>query len=151
MTMTHYSHPASSNCRKVTALVEHLGGCHCGRVRFEVEAPPTLEVQRCNCSICAMTGYLHLIVPRSRFRLLTPWEELAEYRFNTGVARHLFCPTCGIKSFYVPRSHPTGISVNLRCLAPDTVERVLITDFDGRHWEAHAHELAGLADDGPPP
>lgn len=128
-------------------LVTHRGGCHCGRVRFEAEAPAELEVQLCNCSICSMTAYLHLIVPRSRFRLLTAWDELAAYTFNTGVARHLFCRTCGIKSFYVPRSNPDGYSVNARCLDPGTVAKIRVSHFDGRNWELHAHELAHLTEE----
>ena len=116
-------------------LVTHRGGCHCGAVAFEVDAPAELEVSDCNCSICAMTGYLHVIVPKERFRLLRGAEALALYTFNTGVARHLFCRHCGIKSFYVPRSHPDGISVHARCLDPATIRSMHVTPFDGRHWE----------------
>lgn len=119
-----------------TAFVTHRGGCHCGNVAFEVDAPASLAVLECNCSICAMTGYLHLIVPTSRFRLLTGASELAEYHFNTGVARHYFCRRCGIKSFYVPRSHPDNISVQARCLDPATVLALVRLPFDGRHWES---------------
>ncbi len=118
--------------------VVHQGGCHCGRVRFEVDAPARLEVLDCNCSICRRTGYLHLIVPRAKFRLLAGAEALTAYRFNTGAAQHLFCATCGIKSWYVPRSHPDGYSVNARCLEPGTVESLAITPFDGRDWERAA-------------
>jgi|SRR5581483_2659156 len=125
-------------------MAVHRGGCHCGRVRYEVDAPRDLHVSLCNCSICAMTGFLHLIVPASRFRLLTSWDELTTYTFNTGVAKHLFCRTCGIKSFYVPRSNPNGFSVNLNCLDPATIGEVRITPFDGRHWEQHARALAHL-------
>jgi hypothetical protein len=125
-------------------LVTHRGGCHCGAVRFEVEAPAVLEVTECNCSICSMTGYLHLIVPRSRFRLVSGADNLATYTFNTRTAKHYFCKTCGIKSFYVPRSHPDGYSVNVRCLDPATIERIVVTPFDGRNWEQHAAELAPL-------
>jgi len=122
-------------------LVTHRGGCHCGRVQFEVDAPGELEVKLCNCSICSMTAYLHLIVPTSRFRLVQGEEVLATYTFNTGVAQHRFCRVCGIKSFYIPRSNPDGVSVNVRCLDPETVALVRITDFDGRNWEEHADEL----------
>ena len=128
-------------------MITHRGGCHCGKVRFEVDAPAELEVQLCNCSICAMTAYLHLIVPKARFRLLEGNDELTTYTFNTGVAQHHFCATCGIKSFYVPRSNPDGISVNARCLEPDTISRIHITDFDGRDWEDHAHQLEHLSRD----
>ena len=86
-------------------FVTHKGGCHCGDVAFEVTAPPELRVQECNCSICRMTGFLHLIVPASRFRLVKGTDALTTYAFNTGTARHMFCRRCGIKSFYVPRSH----------------------------------------------
>lgn len=116
--------------------ITHRGGCHCGAVRFEVDAARDLIVQDCNCSICAMTGYLHLLVPAHRFRLLSAPAALTEYRFNTGTARHLFCRRCGIKSFYVPRSHPDGYSVNARCLDRSTVGSLTVEPFDGRRWEA---------------
>ena len=112
------------------ALVTHRGGCHCGAVAVAVEAPAHLTVSECNCSICRMSGFLHLIVPQARFRLLRGAEALSEYRFNTGTARHLFCRSCGVKSFYVPRSNPDGYSVNLRCLDRSTVAGVTIEPFD---------------------
>ena len=108
----------------------HRGGCHCGAVAFEVEAPARVTVSECNCSICRMSGYLHLIVPGARFRLLRGAESLSEYAFNTRTARHLFCRHCGVKSFYVPRSNPDGYSVNLRCLDRSTLEEVEIEPFD---------------------
>lgn len=109
-------------------------------MRFEVDAPTRIRVAECNCSICAKSGYLHLIVPASKFRLLQGAEALTAYTFNTGVARHLFCSTCGVKSFYVPRSHPDGYSVNVRCLDPGTVEAVEVEPFNGREWEKQLAE-----------
>jgi hypothetical protein len=126
-------------------LVTHHGGCHCGAVAFEVDAPARLTVQDCTCSICAMTGYLHLIVPASRLRLLRGQGALQTYTFNTGVARHLFCKHCGIKSFYVPRSNPDGFSVNVRCLEPATIEAIDVESFDGRHWERAGDSLRHLS------
>ncbi|HUL48292.1 MAG TPA: GFA family protein [Steroidobacteraceae bacterium] len=117
-------------------LVTHRGGCHCGRIAFEVDAPARLTVSDCNCSICRMSGYQHLIVPRARFRLLQGADSLTEYRFNSGVARHLFCRHCGVKSFYVPRSNPDGYSVNARCLDPATIEHIEVELFDDRDREA---------------
>jgi hypothetical protein len=116
-------------------MITHSGGCHCGLVRFEVLAPARLQVSECNCSICSRAGYLHLIVPADRFKLLSGGDRLSCYQFNTGTARHLFCPVCGIKSFYVPRSHPDGFSVNARCLDPGTVEAMDIRQTNGREWE----------------
>ena len=117
------------------------GSCHCGAVRFEVEAPEQVEVERCNCSICRRSGFLHLIVPLSRFRLISGEESLTTYRFNTGVARHTFCKVCGIKPFYTPRSNPDGIDINLNCL-DQWPKRVDIVEFDGQNWEQHAQTLA---------
>jgi len=131
-------------------FVTHRGGCHCGAVAFEVDAPAHLEAQQCNCSVCSMTGFLHLIVPASRFRLLQGTETLVSYTFNTGTARHLFCRRCGIKSFYVPRSNPDGFSVNVRCLDHATIENVEVTEFDGRNWEQSAATLAHLSRDEAP-
>lgn len=124
----------------------HRGGCHCGRVRFEVDAPARIEALDCNCSICARSGYLHLIVPQSAFRLLQGEDALSEYRWGSGAARHLFCRVCGVKSFYVPRSNPDGIDVNVRCLDPETIVELVVTPFDGRgDWEAQAATIGHLS------
>ena len=127
--------------------ITHRGGCHCRRVRFEVDAPAAPEVLECNCSICTMTGFLHLIVPAARFRLLSGADDLVKYTFNTGAAKHLFCRHCGIKSFYVPRSHPDGFSVNGRCLDAGTVSFFHITPFDDNDREAATAALAHLSRD----
>lgn len=112
------------------------GGCHCGLVHFEadIEEGP-VEVLDCNCSICSMTGYLHLIVPDTRFRLIEGQGETSTYRFGSGTARHIFCKQCGIKSFYRPRSHPDGISINYRCLDRGHGLDVTIRSYDGKNWD----------------
>ena len=117
-------------------MITHRGGCHCGRVRFEVIAPKSLRVSECNCSICSKAGYLHLVVPSAQFKLLSGNDTLTTYSFNTHTAKHLFCSVCGIKSFYVPRSHPDGVSVNARCIDSETIEELTVTPLNGREWEA---------------
>jgi len=111
------------------------GGCHCGDIRFEAELPaepvPALD---CNCSVCRMTGFLHIMVPHKQFGLLTGRNSLVGYRFGTGAAEHLFCGRCGVKSFYQPRSHPDAWSVNANCL--DQSVALAVEQFDGRNWEA---------------
>lgn len=129
----------------VAALVTHRGGCHCRRVRFEVDAPARIDVLDCTCSICRMSGFLHLIVPAARFRLIDGEDALTEYRFNTGAAKHLFCRHCGIKSFYVPRSHPDGYSVNARCLDAGTVESMTVAAFDDNNRDAATMAIAHLS------
>jgi hypothetical protein len=121
------------------------GGCHCGAVRFAAQLPGEVEAKTCTCSICAMTGFIHVIVSESRFKLLQGADELTTYTFNTGAAKHLFCSVCGVKSFYRPRSNPDGWSVNARCLDEATRPALRLSEFDGRNWEAHAGELAHLS------
>lgn len=123
-------------------LTTHTGGCHCGAVRWEVDLPDTFEVEDCNCSMCAMSGNIHVIVPASRFRLLRGRENLTEYTFNTGVAKHLFCKTCGIKSFYTPRSNPDGAAITWRCIDDWQGLAVTVNRFDGQNWEQNAASLA---------
>ncbi|MGD2182646.1 GFA family protein [Lusitaniella coriacea] len=119
----------------------YQGSCHCGAITFEVEAPEHLEVDECNCSICSKSGYLHLIVPKNKFKLLSGEDNLATYTFQTGVAKHKFCKTCGIKSFYIPRSNPDGVDVNVRCL--ETLPKSMkIEQFDGINWEENVHKVA---------
>jgi hypothetical protein len=129
----------------VSELVTHRGGCHCGAVAFEVDAPARLTVSECNCSICRMSGYLHLIVPRTHFRLLRGADSLSSYAFNTGTARHLFCRHCGVKSYYVPRSNPDGFSINARCLAPGTIAQLVIEPFDDNDRAAAEERIRHLS------
>ena len=117
------------------------GGCHCRAVRFEADVPEAVEVLDCNCSICSMTGFRHLMVPHSEFRLLRGEGNLTSYRFGTGTAEHLFCSVCGVKSFYQPRSHPDAWSVNLNALDDSGALRVTVKSFDGRNWEQAASTL----------
>jgi len=110
------------------------GGCHCGRVRFRVTADLT-SISECNCSVCTKKGFLHLIVPPEQFELLSGQDDLTTYQFNTRTAKHTFCRHCGIHAFYVPRSDPDKIDVNVRCLEGVDISGVQVTQFDGRNWE----------------
>lgn len=128
-------------------MKNYRGGCHCGAVKFEVEAPQRAFVYSCNCSICSMSSYLHLIVEKENFNLKSGEEVLSCYTFNTGKAQHYFCSTCGVKSFYIPRSHPEGISVNARCLEKGAIEQMEIQAFDGRNWEENISQLSDQKSD----
>ena len=127
-------------------MTTHLGGCHCGCVRFEVDAAALIEATDCNCSICRKSGFLHLIVAGNEFRLLEGEDALTTYTFNTGAAKHHFCKFCGVKSFYIPRSHPDGVSVNVHCLDAATVEGINVTPFDGANWEQNVAKLSPISD-----
>ena len=105
------------------------------RCSVDVTALPTINAYRCNCSICSKSGHVGMVVPRERFKLISGEDCLVEYRFDSGEANHLFCKYCGIKSFYIPRSHPDGISIHIHCLDPGTVEKTDIEKFDGQNWE----------------
>ena len=126
--------------------MKYQGSCHCGAVTFEIEAPETIECQDCNCSICSKAGFLHLILPLSKFKLLSGQDNLTTYTFNTGVAKHTFCSRCGVKPFYTPRSNPDGIDINVRCLDP-VPSNLVVEKFDGQNWEQHAHKVAHLSKD----
>ncbi len=127
-------------------MTTHSGGCHCGAVRFEVDAPANIAATQCNCSICSMTGFLHLMVAKRDFRLLQGEDALTTYTFNTGVAQHHFCRHCGVKSFYVPRSHPDGYSININCLDPGTISGMTTQPFDGRNWEENISKLSSVSE-----
>ncbi|PCI60787.1 MAG: aldehyde-activating protein [Gammaproteobacteria bacterium] len=121
--------------------MKYIGSCHCGAVQFSVVAPENLEIDQCNCSICNKSGFLHLIVPLSKFALLNGKNSLTTYTFNTGVAKHTFCKVCGVKPFYTPRSNPDGIDINVNCL--DTKPKsIKVVKFDGKNWESNAAKLA---------
>ena len=119
--------------------MKYQGGCHCGAVRYEIEAAKQIKTVICNCSICNKSDYIHYVVDAKDFTLLQGKEHITTYTFNTGTAKHHFCKTCGIKSFYVPRSRPDGFSINVRCL--DNPPKFTTKAFDGQHWEENFHTL----------
>ena len=116
------------------------GGCHCGKIRFEVRGRAS-RVLVCNCSICTKRGYLHWIVPLADFRITAGEGELGDYRFGTGVARHYFCPVCACAPFYVPRSDPDKMDVNVRCLDDVDLDALEYEGFDGKNWEQHYRDV----------
>lgn len=127
------------------ATVLHSGGCHCKRVRWQVQAPSSIVVWKCDCSNCSMRGNTHFIVPSERFELLGESKEfLTTYTFGTHTAQHKFCKVCGITSFYIPRSNPDGVSVTFGCVDPGTITHVEIKDFDGKNWE-NSYNTSGIA------
>ncbi len=123
---------------------QHQGGCHCGAVRYQITLNTALKNQRilsCNCSMCEKYAFLHLIVKRSRFQLLTDQQNLSRYQFNQNIAKHYFCRYCGVKSFYQPRSHPNDWSVNVRCLDDFADQTFNIEPFDGKNWEKNINHI----------
>ena len=134
-----------------TDEVAHRGGCHCGAVRFEAKAPSKIIAYDCICSSCRMRRNLHFVVPADHLKLIRDERggdggagALAEYRFGTGTARHLFCARCGITPFYRARSNPSGWAVTFQCLDAGTVSSVEVRHFDGVHWE-ECYASSGIA------
>ncbi|MEE4190904.1 MAG: GFA family protein [Halieaceae bacterium] len=121
--------------------MKYSGSCHCQAIQFEIEAPEVIEADLCNCSICSKSGYLHLILPLSKFKMLAGEDAITTYTFNSGVAKHTFCSRCGVKPFYTPRSNPDGIDVNVNCLDTQAAQ-INVTEFDGQQWEQNAASLA---------
>ena len=128
-------------------MITVTGSCHCGKIKFNIDVSEKITVQECNCSICSKTGYIHLIVPGSKFSLLSGKEYLTTYEFNTKTAKHMFCRECGIKAFYIPRSNPDGYSVNFRCIDQTRFTHIIVEKFDGINWEKSGHKLKYLSED----
>jgi len=123
---------------------QYQGGCHCDDVRFKfnlLESIEDIKIAACNCSICEKLGYLHLIIPKQDFTLLTEWENLTCYQFNKKIAEHYFCTQCGIKSFYQPRSHPDCWSINARCVDGFSEYNLKVKNFDGKNWQQNIQSI----------
>ena len=125
-------------------MIKHLGSCHCKQIKFEVIGKNNIQVLDCSCSICSILNYKHYVVDKSQFKLLKGKKYLSTYTFNTKVAKHMFCKICGIKSFYIPRSHPDSISINLNCINSKTINKVKIIKFDGKHWKKNINKIKSL-------
>ena len=115
-------------------MKEYSGGCHCGEIRFTFNSDESVQLWKCNCSICDMLDYDHLFIKHHLFKITNGKELLTEYVFETKTAKHLFCKKCGTKSFYQPRSHPDVFSINLKCVDnPPEVNKIVY--FDGKNFE----------------
>ena len=125
-------------------MITHLGSCHCKQIQFEVIGKNNIQVLDCSCSICSIVNYKHYVVDKSQFKLLKGKKYISTYTFNTKVAKHMFCKICGIKSFYIPRSHPDSISINLNCINSKTINKVKIIKFDGKHWKKNINKIKSL-------
>lgn len=114
----------------------YKGSCHCGRVQFEVVTDLDTAVE-CNCSICTKKGVLHHRVAPEQFTLLSGFDALTLYQFDSKIAKHWFCKYCKIHPFSNPRAAPAMYSINVRCLDDLDLEKanLEIRRFDGRHWE----------------
>ena len=118
------------------------GGCHCGAVRFRAKKPTSKVALNCTCSICSLSGgFGHIFIKHADFILETDWDQLTSYRFNSGQANHLFCKTCGVKSFYQPRSHPDAWSVSAYALDAGQIDDFAFEVFDGANWEKNVASI----------
>ena len=114
-------------------MKEYIGGCHCGEVKFSFLSEESVEIWKCNCSICDMLDYEHLFIKHDLLKIISGKDSIEEYLFKTETAKHFFCKLCGIKSFYQPRSHPDAFSVNLKCVEnPPEVHEII--HFDGLNF-----------------
>lgn len=115
------------------------GGCHCGRIEFEVEGDLE-QVTICTCSLCSKQGYMHWLVTRAQFKLRSSPKDLSTYLFTTARARHHFCTTCGTAPLAIPRAHPHSIDINVRCLDGVDFATLAIKYQDRSRWAAAADD-----------
>jgi hypothetical protein len=112
----------------------HHGGCHCGAVRYHVDIDLTKPAITCNCSICARSGSMLAFVPANSFTLDKGADNLTDYTFNRNVIHHVFCKTCGIKSFARGKNRDGSdmVAVNVRCLDEVDLETIKTQAFNGK-------------------
>ena len=113
---------------------KHTGGCHCGKVRFEVTLDLSEPALTCNCSMCGRSGTMLRFVPADQFKLLSGSDVLTEYRFNSKMINHLFCSVCGIKAF-AAGTGKGGVetrAINVRCLDDVDLQALPTRYIDGK-------------------
>ena len=116
-------------------MKKYTGGCHCGKVRYEVETD-LKKVLTCNCSHCSAKGLLLNFIPAQQFRLITGEDSLTEYQFNKKMIQHLFCSICGVESFARGRGQEgkAMVALNARCFDGIDLDSLTLTPFNGKDW-----------------
>lgn len=111
---------------------KHRASCHCGAVVLELDLPDGIvNPLRCNCSLCRRRGAIMGAVAKAGLKVVQGESSLQEYQFNTKVARHYFCSTCGIYTHHQRRSNPDEYGYNIGCLEgvdPSDLEPVRLSD-----------------------
>jgi hypothetical protein len=117
----------------MSGLKTYLGGCHCGKVRFEATTDPDTAIA-CNCSICAKHGLWLTFVPPQQFKLVCGLDALADHQFNKHIVHHVFCRTCGVESFARGKGKDGKdmFAINVRCLDGVDIAKLRPKPFDGR-------------------
>lgn len=109
------------------------GGCHCKKVRYEVEIDLSKAVIECNCSYCERQGLLLSFVPGDKLTIVSGEDDLTEYHFNTGKIAHLFCSTCGVQCFgRADMESGPGAAINVRTIDGIDLSKLERMPFDGR-------------------
>jgi hypothetical protein len=122
----------SRHDRAMSDLPVHAGGCHCGKVRYQVALDLSRPVIVCNCSICKKTGTMLAFAPAEQLTLESGEEELIDYQFNKKIIHHYFCRTCGVRSFARGMTGDKPMAaVNVRCLDDVELEDLSIMQHDG--------------------
>jgi hypothetical protein len=126
-------------------LKKHRGGCHCGALRFEVEADLSAPASRCNCTLCTKLGATGMCVKPEAFVLLSSEAELGTYEWGFKTARRFFCKSCGINAYgrgYLEVLGGHYVSVNLNCLDDIEPRDLKLVHWDGRHnnWQSGPRE-----------
>jgi hypothetical protein len=120
----------------MNGLKTYAGGCHCGKVRYETQLDLGGQLITCNCSICGKTGTVLAFTPAEHFTLRSGEEVLTDYQFGKKNIHHLFCSTCGVRSF-ARGTMPDGTrmcAVNVRCLDDVDVSALKVTPVDGKRF-----------------
>src|SRR5579859_6078065 len=130
------------NTPESSAVKKHVGGCHCGAVRYEVHVDAAAG-SRCNCSICTKTAAVGGIMKPEAFALVSGAESLSEYVWGHKVSRRFFCKHCGIHCFARGHLKELGgdyVSVNFNTLDDFDPAAAKVVYWDGRHdnWYAGA-------------
>ena len=108
--------------------------CHCRLIEARINVKNLDKILRCNCSICKKKGSIMSMVKNEDFKIIKGEKKLSLYQFHTRVAKHYFCPNCGIYTHHNPRSNPSMTGFNVGCLDDiDTFNLDNISVIDGNN------------------
>jgi hypothetical protein len=92
-----------------------VGGCLCGRIRYEMKSQPRLQLA-CHCVSCRKYSgsafSMSALVPREEIEITGMPKVYADRGDSGNEIKRAFCPDCGSSLYFEVAARPDALALN---------------------------------------